>query len=411
MIDDPMASPGCMQGDDTDKGFATKAVHSGMQDVEGSAATPIFLTSTYKLTDERYKGWADGAQHTLIYSRISSLNSEVVSAKIAALEGAEDAEVFSSGMAAISTTLFTLLSSGDHIVASADCYGGTYGLLTEIMPRMGIEVTMADMRDPASYEEAIQENTKVLYVETMTNPVLKVCDLEAMAEIAERNGAVSVVDNTFASPWGCNPIKMGFDIVLHSGTKYLGGHADLIAGLVAGKKELIADIFFSKIHYGGAADPHMCYLLERGMRTLHTRMPVHASNSAELARRLESHDMVESVRHTSLKSHPDYEVAQRIMPKGSGMLAFVVKGGDEAALRFMRSLDTIFEATSLGGVESLVECPFNSSHMFVPEEVRHEAGVIPGFVRMSVGIEDVEDLWKDIDGALKAANKFLETRA
>ena len=411
MIDDPMTSPGCMQGDDTDKGFATKAVHSGMQDVEGSAATPIFLTSTYKLTDERYKGWADGAQHTLIYSRISSLNSEVVSAKIAALEGAEDAEVFSSGMAAISTTLFTLLSSGDHIVASADCYGGTYGLLTEIMPRMGIEVTMADMTDPSSYEEAIQENTKVLYVETMTNPVLKVCDLEAMAEVAERHGAVSVVDNTFASPWGCNPIKMGFDIVLHSGTKYLGGHADLIAGLVAGKKELIADIFFSKIHYGGAADPHMCYLLERGMRTLHTRMPVHASNSAELARRLESHDMIESVRHTSLKSHPDYEVAQRIMPKGSGMLAFVVKGGDEAALRFMRSLDTIFEATSLGGVESLVECPFNSSHMFVPEDVRHEAGVVPGFVRMSVGIEDVEDLWKDIEGALKAANQFLETRA
>tara|TARA_Y100001970_G_scaffold57483_1_gene72838 strand:- start:1304 stop:2539 length:1236 start_codon:yes stop_codon:yes gene_type:complete len=411
MIDDPMATPPPMEGDDTDKGFATKAVHSGMQDVEGSASTPIFMTSTYRLTDERYKGWADGAQHTLIYSRISSLNSEVVSAKIAALEGAEDAEVFASGMSAISTTLFTLLSSGDHIVASADCYGGTYGLLTEIMPRMGIEVTMADIREPSSYQAAIQENTKVLYVETMTNPVLKVCDLEAMAEIANRNDVVSVVDNTFASPWACNPIKMGFDLVLHSGTKYLGGHSDLIAGLVAGKKELIADIFFNKIHFGGAADPHMCYMLERGMRTLHTRMPIHASNSAELARRLESHDMIESVRHTSLETHPDYEVAQRIMPRGSGMLAFVVKGGDEAALKFMRSLDTIFEATSLGGVESLVECPFNSSHMFVPEEVRHEAGVVPGFVRMSVGIEDVEDLWKDIDGALKAANQFLETRA
>ncbi len=406
-----MVCPRGMQGDDTDKGFATKAVHSGMQDVEGSATTPIFMTSTYKLTDERYKGWADGAQHTLIYSRISSLNSEVVSAKIAALEGAEDAEVFSSGMAAISTTLFTFLSSGDHIVASADCYGGTYGVLTEILPRMGVEVTMADLRDPSSYEEAIQDNTKVLYVETMTNPVLKVCDLEAMSDIAERNGIISIVDNTFASPWGCNPVSMGFDIVLHSGTKYLGGHADLIAGLVAGKKELIADIFFNKIHFGGAADPHMCYLLERGMRTLHARMPIHAANSAELAKRLENHDMVESVRHTSLASHPDYEVAKRIMPKGSGMLAFVVKGGDEAALKFMRSLDMVFEATSLGGVESLVECPFNSSHMFVPEDVRNEAGVVSGFVRMSVGIEDVEDLWKDIDSALKAANEFLETRA
>ena len=411
IIDDLMGCPRGMQGDDTDKGFATKAVHSGMQDVEGSATTPIFMTSTYKLTDERYKGWADGAQHTLIYSRISSLNSEVVSAKIAALEGAEDAEVFSSGMAAISTTLFTFLSAGDHIVASADCYGGTYGVLTEILPRMGVEVTMADLRDPTSYEEAIQENTKILYVETMTNPVLKVCDLEAMADIAKRNGVISVVDNTFASPWGCNPVSMGFDLVLHSGTKYLGGHADLIAGLVAGKKELIADIFFNKIHFGGAADPHMCYLLERGMRTLHARMPIHSANSAELAKRLENHDMVESVRHTSLTSHPDYEVAKRIMPKGSGMLAFVVKGGDEAALKFMRSLDMVFEATSLGGVESLVECPFNSSHMFVPEDVRNEAGVVSGFVRMSVGIEDVEDLWKDIDSALKAANDFLETRA
>ena len=411
IIDDLMGCPRGMQGDDTDKGFATKAVHSGMQDVEGSATTPIFMTSTYKLTDERYKGWADGAQHTLIYSRISSLNSEVVSAKIAALEGAEDAEVFSSGMAAISTTLFTFLSAGDHIVASADCYGGTYGVLTEILPRMGVEVTMADLRDPTSYEEAIQENTKILYVETMTNPVLKVCDLEAMAGIAKRNGVISVVDNTFASPWGCNPVSMGFDLVLHSGTKYLGGHADLIAGLVAGKKELIADIFFNKIHFGGAADPHMCYLLERGMRTLHARMPIHSANSAELAKRLENHDMVESVRHTSLTSHPDYEVAKRIMPKGSGMLAFVVKGGDEAALKFMRSLDMVFEATSLGGVESLVECPFNSSHMFVPEDVRNEAGVVSGFVRMSVGIEDVEDLWKDRDSALKAANDFLETRA
>jgi cystathionine beta-lyase/cystathionine gamma-synthase len=276
---------------------------------------------------------------------------------------------------------------------------------------MGVEVTMADLRDPSSYEEAIQDNTKVLYVETMTNPVLKVCDLEAMSEIAERNGIISIVDNTFASPWGCNPVSMGFDIVLHSGTKYLGGHADLIAGLVAGKKELIADIFFNKIHFGGAADPHMCYLLERGMRTLHARMPIHAANSAELAKRLDNHDMVESVRHTSLASHPDYEVAKRIMPKGSGMLAFVVKGGDEAALKFMRSLDMVFEATSLGGVESLVECPFNSSHMFVPEDVRNEAGVVSGFVRMSVGIEDVEDLWKDIDSALKAANEFLETRA
>ena len=393
---------------DADSGeFATKAVHSGMIEIEGSATTPIFRTSTYRLTDEKYQGWAEGLHHTVVYSRISSINSEVVSAKLAALEGAEDAEVFSSGMAAISTTLMTLLSKGDHIIATPDCYGGTYGLLTEILPRLGIEVTMADVRDPESYQNAVQENTKVLYVETMTNPTLKVCDLGAMAEVAKKNGLVSVVDNTFASPWSCRPIELGFDIVLHSGTKYLGGHADLTAGFAAGRKDLIEQIFHHKIYFGGAADPQMCYLLERGMRTLHTRMPVHASNSAELAKRLSSHEMIEKVIHTSLEAHPDYDIAQKVMPKGSGMLAFIIKGGDQAALKFMKSLDIIFEATSLGGVESLVECPFNSSHMFVPEEVRHEAGVVPGFVRMSIGIEDVEDLWKDIDSGLNSAKKMM----
>tara|TARA_B100000963_G_scaffold65769_1_gene53996 strand:- start:399 stop:1601 length:1203 start_codon:yes stop_codon:yes gene_type:complete len=387
--------------------FATKAVHSGMIEVNGSATTPIFRTSTYKLTDEKYQGWAEGLHHTVVYSRISSINSEVVSAKLAAMEGAEDAEVFSSGMAAISTTLMTFLSKGDHIIATNDCYGGTYGLLTEVLPRFGIEVTMADVRDPESYRKAIQKNTKVLYVETMTNPTLKVCDLESMAKVAKENNLVSIVDNTFTSPWSCKPISMGFDIVLHSGTKYLGGHADLTAGFAAGRKELIEQVFHNKIYFGGAADPEMCYLLERGMRTLHARMPIHARNSAEIAKRLSTHDMVDKVIHPSLTDHPDHKIAKKVMPRGSGMLSFIIKGGDQSALKFMRSLKIIFEATSLGGVESLVECPFNSSHMFVPEEVRNEAGVMPGFVRMSIGIEDIEDLWSDIEAGLKSAEQMM----
>ncbi|MCH1511061.1 MAG: aminotransferase class I/II-fold pyridoxal phosphate-dependent enzyme [Candidatus Thalassarchaeaceae archaeon] len=395
----------------SDKEFATRAVWSGTQNVEGAAVTPIFLSSTYQLTDEAYAGWAAGAQHTALYSRLSSINSEGVAMKLAQLEGAEDGETFASGMAAISTTLMGLLSSGDHMVASADCYGGTYGLMTEDLPRFGIEVTMADMRDPSSYEAAIQENTKILYVETITNPVIKVCDLEAMAAIAKKHGLIAIVDNTFASPYACNPIDYGFDLVIHSGTKYLGGHSDLIAGLVVGRKDLVAEIFPKKVHFGGAADPHMCYMLERGMRTLHARMPIHTANAAELALRLEAHDMIDYVNHPSLPSSPDYEVAQRIIPHGTGMMGFVVKGGDEAALSFMRNLDIIFEATSLGGVESLVECPFNSSHMFVPEEVRNEAGVIPGFVRMSVGIESVEDLWNDIATALTQTEAHLATLA
>tara|TARA_B110000444_G_C18850088_1_gene604864 strand:- start:4930 stop:6114 length:1185 start_codon:yes stop_codon:yes gene_type:complete len=379
------------------KGFGSKAVHSGTNHVGDAVNTPIFQSSTYKLTDERYAGWAAGAQHTLLYARLSSVNSDAVAQKLTAMENGEDAETFASGMAAISTTLMALLNTGDHVVASTDVYGGTYGLLTEELPRFGIETTMADMRDPASYEAAIQPNTKILYIETLTNPVLKVCDIPAMVEVAKRHNLLCIIDNTFASPWACQPLDMGVDLVIHSTTKYLGGHSDIIGGAVVGSKELIAKIFPRKVHFGGSPDPHNCYLLERGMRTLHVRMPTLCNNAATLAKRLESHPMIERVNHPSLPSHDDYEVAQRVMPKGTGMIGFVVKGGDEAALKFMRGLTMIYEATSLGGVESLVECPFNSSHMMIPEDVRHAAGLVPGFVRMSIGIEDVEDLWDDLE--------------
>ena len=386
--------------DNKKKGFATRSVHSGTQHIGDAVNTPIFQSSTYKLTDERYAGWAAGAQHTLLYGRLSTVNSDAVAQKLVAMEGGEDAETFASGMAAIATTLMALMNQGDHIVASNDIYGGTYGLLTEELPRFGIEVTMADMRDPSSYEAAIQPNTKILYIETLTNPVLKVCDIPAMVAIAKKHGLITIIDHTFASPWACQPLSLGVDLVIHSTTKYLGGHSDLIGGAVVGSKEHIANIFHRKIHFGGSPDPHSSYLLERGMRTLDVRMPRICSNAATIAERLEAHPKVERVYHTSLASHPDYEIAQRLLPKGTGMIAFVVKGGDEAALSFMRSLNIVYEATSLGGVESLIECPFNSSHGAVPEEVRMAAGIVPGFVRLSIGIEDVEDLWNDMEQAL-----------
>jgi len=296
--------------------------------------------------------------------------------------------------------LMGLLSNGDHVIASPDIYGGTYGLMVQELPRFGIEVSLADMQDPSSYESAIQENTKMLYIETLSNPVLKVCDIEAMSAIARKHNLLLVIDNTFTSPWGCQPISLGCDIVIHSTTKYLGGHSDIVGGAVVGRKDLIADLFPKKIHFGGSPDPHACYLLERGMRTLSARMPIHCANASDIARRLEAHTKITSVTHPSLPSHPNYDIAQRTMPKGTGMLAFVVQGGDEAALRFMRGLELIFEATSLGGIESLIECPYNSSHMSIPEDVRHEAGIVSGFVRLSIGIEDVEDLWDDISSAL-----------
>ncbi len=391
-----------MGGGNKEKKFATRAVHVGTKHYDGSVNTPIFQSSTYKLTEKTYAGWAAGAQHTLIYSRLSSVNSEAVAEKLASLENAEDGELFASGMAAISTTLLGLLSNGDHVVASSDVYGGTYGLMTEDLPRFGIEVSMADMRDVNSYEAAIQTNTKMLYIETLTNPVLKVCDIEAFAELAKKHNLLLVVDNTFTTPWATNPIDIGADVVIHSTTKYLGGHSDIVGGAVLGNKDIIAKIFPKKVHFGGSADPHNCYLLERGMRTLEVRMKAHTENASELAKRLEGHAKISSVIHPSLSSHPDYEVAKRIMPNGTGMIAFVVKGGDVAALNFMRNLEIIFEATSLGGVESLIECPFNSSHMSIPEDVRKEAGIVSGFVRLSVGIENIEDLWNDISQALNS---------
>ena len=382
--------------------FPTRAVHEGTHHADGAVNTPVYLSSTYKLDEERYAGWAAGAQHTLLYSRLSSVKSEVVSKKIASLEGAEDGEMFSSGMGAITTVLLGLLSRGDHVIASPDVYGGTYGLMTEDLPRFGIEVTLADIRDPSSFEAAIKQNTKMLYSETLTNPNLKVCDLPEIARIAKAHNLISVVDNTFVSPWATRPIEMGHDLVIHSTTKYLNGHSDHIGGAVVGSKDLIAQVFAKKIHFGTSPDPHACFLLERGIRTLHTRMPLHASNAATLAKRLESHPSIDRVVHPSLSSHPDYEIAKRVLPNGTGMLGFVVKGGDSAAMTFMSRLKIIFEATSLGGVESLIEVPATSSHMAVPEEVRIAAGISPGFVRMSVGIEDVEDIWNDIQQALGA---------
>ncbi len=385
---------------DDDMNLSTNSIHSGTYQADGAVNTPVYLSSTYRLNEERYAGWAAGAQHTLLYARISSVNSEAVAKKIASLEGAEDGEIFSSGMAAISTVLLGLLSKGDHIVASPDVYGGTYGLMTEDLPRFGIEVTMADIRDPTSYEAAIQSNTKMLYSESLTNPTLKVCDLEAIADIANRHNLISVVDNTFTSPWAVQPISMGHHLVIHSTTKYLNGHSDHIGGAVVGEKELISKVFSKKVHFGGSADPHSCFLLERGIKTLGVRMPTHASNAAELARRLANHPQIENVIHPSLPNHPDYDVAQRIMPNGTGMLAFVLKGDDQEAMKFMSRLSIIFEATSLGGVESLIEVPATSSHMFVPLDVRLASGIDPGFIRLSVGLEDIEDLWSDICSAL-----------
>ena len=384
----------------SDKKFETRAVWSGTQNIEGSAVTPIFSTATYQLTDERYAGWAAGAQHTALYSRLSSINSEGVAMKLAQLEGAEDGETFASGMAAISTTLMSLLSKGDHMIASADCYGGAYGLMVEDLPRFGIEVTMADMRDPASYEAAIQENTKILYVETITNPVIKVCDLEAMAALAKKHNLIAVVDNTFATPVNQNPIALGFDAVVHAATKAIGGHSDVTAGVICSTEEIIAGCWgFLKI-LGASLSPFEAWLLLRGLKTLELRVLRQNQSALELARFLESREDIEKVNYPGLESHLAHELASSQMSGFGGMLSFELSGGVERGMSFADQLAVIQPAVSLGGAESILQHPASMSHGALGEEELRKAGISGGLFRLSVGLENPGDLETDLQQAL-----------
>ena len=375
-------------------GRGTLAVHAGVEPdpTTGAIMTPVYLTSTYVQDGVgNHKGFE--------YSRTHNPTRSALQDAFAALEHGKHGFAFASGLAAMDTLLKTL-KPGDEVISTNDLYGGSYRLFTTVFAHYGITFHFVDLSDLDAVQAALNEHTRLVWIETPTNPMMQITDIAAVANLVKGSEARVVVDNTFASPMLQNPLDLGADMVMHSVTKYLGGHSDILGGAVVGSKDLIAEIFQRKIHLGAAPDPHSCYLLERGMRTLDVRMPRICENAQTLAQRLEAHDAIERVYHSKLESHPDYEVAQRILPNGSGMIAFVVKGGDPAALAFMRKLNIIYEATSLGGVESLIECPFNSSHGAVPEDVRVAAGVVPGFVRLSIGIEDVEDLWADIEQAL-----------
>ena len=398
-----------MGGKADDNEFSTRAIHVGTKHYEGSVNTPIFQSSTYKLTEETYAGWAAGAQHTLIYSRLSSVNSEAVAEKLASLENAEDGEVFASGMAAISTTLLGLLSNGDHIVASSDVYGGTYGLITEDLPRFGIEVSMADMRDVNSYEAAIQPNTKMLYIETLTNPVLKVCDIEAFSKLANKNNLILVVDNTFASPYLQNPITLGADIVMHSATKYLAGHSDVVLGaLMLNDDEMAEKLYFIQNASGAVPGPQDCFLTLRGIKTLHVRMQRHCENAHKVANFLNNHEMVEKVYWPGLDSHKNHDVAKKQMSDFGGMLSFRIKDfNKEQTIKFLEKLHLFTLAESLGGVESLCGHPATMTHASIPVEEREKSGVTDSLIRLSVGIEDVDDLIKDLQKERKMALIFI----
>ena len=385
------------------RGMGTRAVHSGTAPSHNSLNTPIFQSSTFFLDDESYEMWHQGVPRAPVYSRYHNPTTRAVEKKIAHLEEAEDALVFSTGMAAICTTLLTFLSQGDRIVTTRNLYGGTVIALDQDFVRFGIDVTYVDVKDLIAVETALKEKeTKILYCETLANPLLEVSDLPSLARLAKKYGAIPIVDSTFATPMACQPLKLGFEAVIHSVTKLLNGHSDILGGTVAGSKEIIDQIWYKLRNFGGTMDPHQASLLERGIKTMHVRYETSTKTAGELASWLESHPKIERVIYPGLKSHDDYELCKEIMATPSTMVCFEVKGDDEAGRKLMDNLEIAAQAVSLGGVESLISMPCSTTHVSWKVEDRIAAGIGPGFVRFSTGLEESEDLISDFEQALNS---------
>jgi len=306
-------------------------------------------------------------------------------------------------MAAITSTILSLVGKGDHVVAIEDLYGGTFAFMRQELPRLGVEVSMVSSSDLAQMEHAINSKTKLIYIESPTNPLLKLVDIRAVAGIARKHEVVTIIDSTFATPINQNPLDMGMDLVVHSGTKYLNGHSDLIAGAVVGRRQMLDEIYKKRVQYGGSIDPIGAFLLSRGMKTLEVRMQRHNQNGLELAEFLESHPLVDRVHYPGLRSHPQHPLAKGQMRGFSGMVSFEVKGTRREAEAVLSAFKLIKKATSLGGVDSLASMPLNSSHSSLSADERARFGIRDSLIRLSVGIEDVGDLKADLDQALAAS--------
>ena len=375
----------------------TKLIHAGepKKRYGGAVSMPIFQSSTFE-----FGGQTD--YHDLKYIRLNNTpNHIVLHEKLAALEGAEAALVTASGMAAISASFLTFLKSGDHFLAHESLYGGTHDLINKDFPDLGIECDFIDGCDPNGWEEKLRLETKLIYVETITNPLLDVLDLNAVVAFAKKNNLLSLIDNTFASPVNYRPIQNGFDLSLHSATKYLNGHTDIVAGAVIGSKELVTQVRHKLNHLGGALDPNACFLMHRGMKTLGLRMERQNFNSLEVAKFLDGHPRVAKVNHPGLESSGSYDRANELLDGTSGMVSFEIDGSVEDANLFMSHLDLFINTASLGGVESLVTRPVQTSHSCMTPEERMAAGIRDELSRLSIGIEDAEDLIGDLGQALK----------
>ena len=368
---------------------STQSVHAGSigDPIFGGLTNPIYTSSAYNYEEMvRYPRY------------FNTPNQDAVVTKMVALENGEDGVLFSSGMAAILTSLLAVLKTGDHVVFQNDLYGGTHYAALNILERFGIKSTMVDAADPRNFEKAIRKETKVIYVETPSNPLLKITDLSAVSKIARKHGLITMIDNTFASPVNQNPIDLGIDVVLHSGTKYIGGHSDICCGVMVSSKKLTAQIKASAALFGGSLDANTSYLVERSLKTIVVRVRQQNENAKQLAEFLDAESKVGRVYYPGLKNHPGYAIAKKQMPGGfGGMLSFEVKGDPE---KFIKKLKHIKKAISLGGVESTICSPFRTSHSKLTAAERAKVGISDKLLRFSVGIEDANDLIEDIKEAL-----------
>jgi cystathionine gamma-lyase len=376
-------------------GFATRAIHAG-QDADpttGATVVPIYATSTYtQAAPGQHKGYE--------YSRSGNPTRAALETCLAALEGGERGLAFASGLAATTAVIQGLLQPGDEVAAAADLYGGTFRLFERVFKPWGLVTRYTEDASPAGFQPIITKKTKLVWIETPTNPLLQVVDIAAIAKLAHQAGAVLAVDNTFASPYLQLPIALGADLVVHSTTKYLGGHSDVIGGAAIGRRDLLQPIAFYQNAAGGVPGPFDAWLTLRGLKTLAIRMERHCANAKHLAAWLEKQPAVQRVYYPGLASHPGHELARKQMRDFGGMISLSVKGGKEAALRLLTRTKLFSLAESLGGVESLIGHPATMTHASIPPEIRQARGIDDGLVRLSVGIEDVADLQEDLRQAM-----------
>lgn len=383
----------------------TQLIHAGELSprVAGAVSMPVFQSSTFASAGET-------SYHDLRYIRLNNTpNHQVLHAKLAALEGAEAALVAASGMAAISTTLLALLSAGDHLLVQDCLYGGTRSLIAEDLARLGITATFIDADEPSGWAAALRPNTRLLYVEAMTNPLLQVADLQGVVAFARAHRLLAVIDNTLATPLNYQPLRSGFDLALHSCTKYLNGHTDIVAGAVVGSAALVERVKRRLDHLGGALDPHACFLLYRGLKTLALRVRHQNRSTLAIAKFLAEHPAVQRVNYPGLPSHPRHQRARELFGEPGapaeqggfgGLLSFELRGGRAAAERLLARLVLPIDAPSLGGVETLITRPAATSHAGLAADERERLGIPESLIRLSVGVEDTEDLIADLEQAL-----------